>query len=383
MIKSNAQSELNRFFQIRDQSDIPGQKVTASAFCQARQKFSDSAFIELNQVAIQHFYGVAPIERWCGFRVLAVDGCKYQLPNTPQIHQYFGGQGNQHVDDQPMALGSTLYDVFQKVVVDALLCPYRSNEREIAFQHLGATQDGDLVLYDRGYPAFWLFAAHQACQRAYCMRVKADFNGQVSEFVASGKKQKIVTLEPSEKAKRKCREKGLCCEPQTVRLIRIVIKKKTYILITNLLDNATYDVAAFKDLYHRRWQIEEAYKRQKSWLEIENFSGLSVLSVEQDYHARILSLNLIAITVFAANQCSVPAQSRRKHQYQINFAQALSTMKDTLVKLLYGMLSSQSLIALLKTLGQALTAVRPDRRFERKKRRTRQKKFNPCYKRAM
>lgn len=383
MIKSNTQSELNHFFQVRDQNEVPFQKVTASAFCQARKKFSASAFIELNQVATQCFYDSAPIEKWQGFRVLAVDGVKLRLPDEAVIHQAFGGQGNQHAEEVPMAMGSTLYDVFQKVVIDAQLFPYRSSEREIAYQHLAATQAGDLVLYDRGYPAFWLFAAHQACQHDYCMRVKAGFNQQVSDFVASGKKQQMVTLKPTEEAKQKCREKGLSSAPQTVRLIRVKVKKKTYFLITSLLDTACYRIADFKDLYHKRWQIEEGYKRQKSWLEIENFTGKSVLSVKQDYHARILSLNLIAITAFAAKHECLNEPASRKYQYQINFAQALSTMKDMLVKLLYGLVSFNSLIRLLETLSQGLTAIRPDRSFERKKQGSGNKKFGPCYKRAM
>jgi len=49
-----------------------------------------------------------------------------------------------------------------------------------------------------------------------------------------------------------------------------------------------------------RWQIEEGYQRQKSWLEIENFTGKSVLSDQQDDHARILRLNMTAIAVYAA-----------------------------------------------------------------------------------
>lgn len=383
MIKSNTQSELNNFFQVRDQTEIPFQKVSASAFCQARKKFSASAFIELNQVATECFYNLATIEKWQGFRVLAVDGVKYHLPDEKVIRRAFGGQGNQHVEEFPMALGSALYDVFQKVIIDAQLFPYRSSERDIAYQHLAAIQAGDLVLYDRGYPAFWLFAAHEACQRDYCMRVKANFNQEVSEFVASGKKQQVVTLKPTETAKQKCQENGLSYEPQTVRLIRVKVKKKTYILVTSLLDTARYRIADFKVLYHKRWEIEEGYKRQKSWLEIENFTGKSVLSVEQDYHARILSLNLIAITVFVAKHQYLNEPVNRRYCYQINFAQALSTMKDTLVKLLYGLDSSHSLIRLLKTLSQGLTAIRPGRSFERKKQGSGQKKFKPCYKRAM
>ncbi len=338
MVKGSTQSELNRFFQIRDQSDVPKPAVTATAFFKARLKFSATAFVDLNRHVINHFYQAVTAETWNGHRVLAVDGVKYHLPDEAAIHTEFGGQSNQHTDEVPMALGSALYDIHQKIILDAQLFPYRSDEREIAFKHLEATQAGDLILYDRGYPAFWLLAAHQFYQRDWCMRVKADFNTEVSQFVASGAKQQIVTLTASDEARRKCRDKGLPVEPQTVRLMRV---NKVYYLMTNLLDTQRYPVQAFKALYHLRWQIEEGYKRQKSWLEIENFTGKSVLSIQQDYHARILSLNLTAIAVFAAQRHPDRTLPHRKYRYQINFAQALSTMKDTLVKCLYGLISMQ------------------------------------------
>jgi hypothetical protein len=363
--------------------DVPTPKVTAAAFFKARLKFSATAFVDLNRQVINHFYQAVTAQTWNGHRVLAVEGVKYHLPDEEAIHTEFGGQSNQHTDEVPMALGSALYDIHQKIIVDAQLFPYRSDEREIAYLHLEATQAGDLILYDRGYPAFWLMAAHQFYQRDWCMRVKADFNTEVSQFVASGAKQQIVTLTASDDARRKCRDHGLPVEPQTVRLIRVTVKNKVYYLMTNLLDTQRYPVQAFKALYHLRWQIEEGYKRQKSWLEIENFTGKSVLSVQQDYHARILSLNLTAIAVFAAQRHPDQTLLHRKHRYQINFAQALSTMKDTIVKCLYGLISMQGYRQLLETMRQSLTIIRPGRSFERKTRSGASKKFHPCYKRML
>ena len=383
MTKGNTQSELNRFFQIRDQSDVPIPKVTAVAFFKARMKFSATAFIDLNKDVINHFYQNVTADTWNGHRVLAVDGVKYHLPDEEAIHTEFGGQSNQHTDEVPMALGSALYDIHQKIIIDAQLFPYRSDDRAIAFKHLEATQAGDLILYARGYPAFWLMAAHQSYQRDWCMRVKADFNTEVSQFVASGAKQQIVTLTASDEAKRKCLDKELSVESQTVRLMRITVKNKVYYLITNLLDTQRYPVQAFKALYHLRWQIEEGYKRQKSWLEIENFTGKSVFSVQQDDYARILSLNLTAISVFAAQRHPDQTLPHRKYRYQINFAQALSTMKDTIVKCLYGLISMQGYKQLVETIRQSLTIIRPDRRFERKKRSGASKKFHSCYKRML
>jgi hypothetical protein len=128
--------------------DVPTPKVTAAAFFKARLKFSATAFVDLNRQVINHFYQAVTAQTWNGHRVLAVEGVKYHLPDEEAIHTEFGGQSNQHTDEVPMALGSALYDIHQKIILDAQLFPYRSDEREVAFKHLEATQAGDLILYD-------------------------------------------------------------------------------------------------------------------------------------------------------------------------------------------------------------------------------------------
>ena len=58
----------------------------------------------------------------------------------------YGGVSNQFEKQVPMAMGSCLYDVFQGVVLDAILAPYRSSERELAYQHLSLAVVGDFIL---------------------------------------------------------------------------------------------------------------------------------------------------------------------------------------------------------------------------------------------
>lgn len=343
---------------------------------------ASSAFIELNQQANHEFYSIADIQTWHGFRVLAVDGSKIELPDNSAMLKAFGGQSNQHTVT-PMALGSCLYDVFQGVVIDAKLAPYQTSEREVAHQHLSCSQADDLIVYDRGYPAFWLLSAHHANQRHYCMRVKKDFNQQTKQFVASGKKQAIVTLSPSKGMIGDCRQKDIPHEPVKVRLLRVKTSKGVYILITNLLDKKAYALNAFKQLYHLRWQIEEGYKRQKCWLEVENFTGKTPLAIEQDFYARILTQTLAAITMFAANPSIKKTVSQRQHAYKINFAQTLSAMKDTVVRLLLDYLDSAAIHHFLKTIARSLSIVRLGRSFERKKSRLKNRKFYFSYKRTL
>lgn len=299
------------------------------------------------------------------------------------IHQTFGGQSNQHNDEVPMALGSCLYDVFQGLVLDATLAPYKSSERELAFGHLSFADETDLILYDRGYPAFWLFAAHIQNKQSFCMRVKSNFNKVTSDFVASGKKQDIVTLAATQKMQAACQEKGLPTQPITVRLIRIKTNKGEYILMTNLLNKRHYPIKAFKELYHLRWQVEEGYKKQKSWLEIENFTGKSVNAVKQDFYARIVNLTLAAIMAHIAQTYIKPKVYQRQHSYKINMAQVISGMKDTLIRCLFGYLDSLSQMQWLKSIAQSLSVIRPGRSFKRKRSSGETRKHHFSYKRSL
>ncbi len=300
MVKGSLQTELNTYFQHRDHRKFPKRQVTSSAFCKARQKFSETAFIELNHRVTQAFYTSNAQQKWLGFRVLAVDGSKYLLPDEPSVYATYGGMTNQYEKSIPMALGSCLYDVFQGLILDARLTKYKGSERDLAHQHMDYSHADDLTLYDRGYPAFWLFAAHQDKGSHFCMRARVDFNSQTKTFAHSNKQQDIVVLKANDRMKLACKEKGVSTEDISVRLLRIKTSKGEYILITNLLNKRRYPLKAFKELYHLRWQIEEGYKKQKNWLEMENFTGRSVLAIKQDFHARILCQTLGAIIAYAA-----------------------------------------------------------------------------------
>jgi hypothetical protein len=203
------------------------------------------------------------------------------------------------------------------------------------------------------------------------------------EFVASNKQQALAILEPDNTMVLHCKKKSLSTKAMLLRLLRVKTHKGDYILITNLLSKSTYPMASFKGLYHLRWQIEEGYKKQKSWIEIENFTGKSVLAIKQDFHARILSLTLTAITVYASQETIDFRVKKRKLAYKVNFAHALSSMKNTIVHLLFDTIKDGDIIKWLQTIARILSAIRPDRHFVRKKKSTDRHKFYLSYKRAL
>jgi hypothetical protein len=82
-----------------------------------------------------------------------------------------------------------------------------------------------------------------------------------------------------------------------VRLIRVLLPSGTVeILMTSLLDRDDHPAEEFAPLYHRRWAQEENYKCFKCRVEVENWSGKSSLTIRQDFHAKVFTLNLTAVT---------------------------------------------------------------------------------------
>ena len=378
--KGTIQDELDQFIELFSEG-LCVQRVSASAFCQARQKLNPLAILSLNDHLVETFRAHFALRRWHGRRLLAVDGSTVRLPATPDACTAFGPppEGSRI----PLARTSVLYDVLNTVVVEADLVPTTVGERVLAGEHLAATRADDLVLYDRGYPAFWLFALHGLEERDFCMRVPLGFSQEVIEFVASGALSATVTFTPGAEARRQCAEYGLPSAPLKLRLVRVTLKGgDTEVLATSLLDEAAFPTHVFKHLYHLRWGIEEQYKRAKCRLEIENFSGRSAQSVHQDFYAKLFALNLAAILAWVAQAVADRLYHERRRTYRVNFANALSKMKHAGARLLLGLGGQALVTALIFAMAVSVEAVRPDRSAPRKMKPAKLQGFHPNYKRC-
>jgi hypothetical protein len=351
--------------------------VSTSAFCKARKKLSYRAFIALNNTLTDTFYQSEQVERWHGLRLLAVDGSVTTLPKNQLLLDHFG-KARSH-GFQPAIRISQLYDVKNKITVDLCVESQTIGERNIALKHLEHSQKGDVIVYDRGYPAVWFFKYHLAKGIEFCTRATLDSSNIVKALVASGNESEIVEFPCVKKSLRRCRKDGLSTDPINLRLIRIDLPTgTTEILITYLVDEAKYPTSIFADLYHQRWDIEEDYKVMKSRLHIENFSGVSIEAILQDIHAKTLTKNLASIAIIEENGGK---QKVRKYQYKINVTHALSQLKDNVVRLLMGIAINGLSQLMIVKISQVTNAYRPDRKFKRPDSRLNREKYPVAYKR--
>lgn len=361
--------------------------VSKSALTQARKNLAYTAFTDLNRRVVDAYYlDHSEIKRWKGLRLCAIDGSQLRLPRIPEIIREFGVNGGKESQrDCPLALASVYYDALNHISIDSSINHTSASERDCAASHLEFAQTNDLSLLDRGYNAFWLYNFYQSKGLKFCMRAKTKQGMQFNKFAKSGKSEKVITLKPTKFAAKKCLEKGLPAQAIKLRLIRVELdNNEVEVLITNLMDEHLFPASEFKYLYHLRWGVEENYKRLKQWVEIENFSGKSVLSIKQDFYAKVLTTNLTSMVANESQKKIEKETAHRKHDYKVNFAQALTKTKNTIIELLIIPVRQlySRLNAFIEYVACTFEPIRDGRSYPRRKTKMKNKLHYSCYKRA-
>jgi len=383
LVQGSLAKELQRFFQAVGGGALQPAPVTAAAVCTARKKIQPSAFCALHRVVGDFFYQHLPWRTWKGFRVVAIDGSTLSLPKTEEIQQHFGTWGNPpHGGPGVIARLSLLHDVLNHLPLDGVLAPKGVGERELALAHGEHVRPGDLWVQDRGYASYWGFQYARAKGAHFLCRLPTEQVGwkAVREFASSGAPEAVVEFSCPASSRRPCETLSLPTTPLSVRLVRVALPRgEVEVLATSLLDASLYPASSLAALYARRWDVEETgYKVLKCRVEVERFTGKSVLTVQQDFHAKLLLVALTSVLRWIAQHAVNAAAAHRKHAYSVNMAHALATMKDHFVELVLWPTRS-GFERLLQVIATMVEPVRPGRQYPRRS-RVRNRHKVPCYK---
>lgn len=362
------QNRLNEFFDKLNTNLAP---ATASAFTQARSKLSHSAFIALNKEGIiDNFYADDNYKKWQTYRLLAVDGSKITLPASEEIKNAFGAVATSDNKGVPLGeynstLASVLYDVLNRLPIDCSLNHWRSSEIDIAIAHLNHVNERDLILADRNYPSYEFMASvaqHSANFVGRCSR--SSFSQARKMFDDDSVSSLITTVTPHASNRKRLKELGLPDE-LTVRFVRVVLSTgEPEILVTSLLDDSLAP-NDFKELYHLRWGIETYYHTLKNHLTLENFSGVTLESVKQDFYAMVFMTSLETILIYDAQV--VFNSKKTLHPQAINHSITFNTLKNNVMELLESNEDIESILAKMSALFlRSPTIKRNGRHVERK-----------------
>ncbi len=175
-----------------------------SAITKARAKLRPEAFVDLNNFLMGKVYSSEGLKTWNDFIVAAVDGTTYSLPiNSPAIDDYFGAATNHTDCEVPMSRSSSLFDVQNNIIIDSIIGPYKSSERDMLVQHIENLEGNGLqekvlnrllLLLDRGYPSVPLMAYLLNQKVNFVMRCNGQFIKEINEAVAAGETDTIINV---------------------------------------------------------------------------------------------------------------------------------------------------------------------------------------------
>jgi len=370
ILKSCLSTELDNFAKILSNSAFLVSMATDGAFSKARKKIKETAFVELFQIITSDFYNNFEYKKWHGYRLIACDGTKLNLPKNADTIKAFGKSSNQRKGFYVQAQVSALYDVLNEFIENALLD-----------KHLPFLEPTDILLADRGYPSFWLLAYLLKHQVNFCLRAKSTNTwNEITQMLANGETDKIVNFSYSYNSIKKLEKLGLTKDPISVRVSIIELKDgEKEVLISSFLDKNEFSLDILKDLYFLRWGIEEKYKQTKHRIEIANFSGKTPISVRQDFFAKIFTMNLTALLMFPVKNQIKEDSLDRKYEYKTNWSKALGKVKNFAFK----MFLVEPVLTFIENLQyffrKYIIPIRPNRSYPRKKNNI-ARKYHPTYK---
>lgn len=371
--------ELYRFFG-RISNNKETKSYSKQSYSEARMKMKHGAYIELNEELVSGYYRDGEHKQYKGYRLLAIDGSRIQLPNKKEVIEEFGiaENGGKSI---PMAMSSVAYDVLNRIAVNTYMESYKTDERSLADKHLAKIKElspsvRDILLLDRGYPSLYLFAKMLAMGYEFVVRCNDEgFIREVKEFAASQQTDEIIEVDLTT-TQRKYLSVGKFAnraEKLVLRVVKIELTSRTTeYLISSLTDKKTFTKDDLKELYHLRWGEETYFNFQKNVLEIENFSGRNPETIRQDYYARVLSSNIGTLIIEDAQE-EVDEQTQQNEQlkysgYKVNRSVATGLLKDEVIEMLLAPKGHWEIRydKLVETIKRFTIPIIPNRHLERK-----------------
>jgi hypothetical protein len=252
-----------RFTCTKPSMRLPGR----SALCRARKRLGAEPLRQLHAEVVQRL-GKSESDGsfYKNHRLVGIDGCLFNTPDTPANECAFGRPRGGHTKDSqgayPQVGKMSLVELGTHVELAFHLRAHWQGEQTIAYRITKHLQPGDLLLMDAGI---------------FCFRMAKQTKTQKAEFLA---RSQIRTLEPIKKladgsylaqiySHNNHRRRGQ--NGMVVRVINYTLNEpsraghqKPRRLITSLLDDTEHPACELVALYHERWEQELLFDEQKT-----------------------------------------------------------------------------------------------------------------------
>ena len=264
---------------------------------------------------------------WRGRRVLAVDGTTLDVQDTAANWDRFGGPGTASASGRAIRGGFpkvrvvALAECGTRALIAARVGSYATSEKALTLELLPAFRPGVLVLADRNFPGYDLWGQAAATGADLLWRAGSAFGLPVRTVLADGTYLSVLAP-PKDKAR-------AGAEPITVRVVEYHLlsadggASEIFALLTTLVDPDSAPAGELAELYHGRWQIENAFAALKSQLKGEGVVLRSKTpdGAEQELWALLCAYHAIREVICAA------ADLTDRDPIRLSFVDALDAVR--------------------------------------------------------
>ena len=193
------------------------------------------------------------------WRVVAVDGTTFDVPDTPSNVEAFGRPGSSRGEGKgafPQIRVAALAECGTHAMFAAATGPLAMHETTLARRLFASLSAGMLLIADRGFAGFDLWTAAAATGADLLWRVKTNSVLPVVQMLADGSYLSQIAAAGDRKR----------TNPATVRVVEYTLagSDTVYRLITNILDPQQAPAVELAALYAQRWEFETALDEVKT-----------------------------------------------------------------------------------------------------------------------
>ena len=352
--------------------------ISVPGYLRQRLKLNPLALLALARHHAARFYDDHDaVDCFKGMLLLAVDGSSLNVPTTDETIAVYG---NASGTGRPQAACgiSCMYDVLNRQVVNLTVNRGGFDERGQVMKHVESA--GEVVadrpfifVGDRGYPSLALFADLLDAGVWFVVRATSTFLTAEFDNMESDDEEMAVELTAARLAWQRKKDPAVGERLKQrgrlpLRLVKARIGDTEEQLITNLPPDR-FPTADLVEIYRLRWGVETAFAVMKDKLQLENFTAVKPICLEQDIYAVAYLVNVIFDLAQQAERelRAHTAPSRHKHEMTINKSFAVGVVKDEIIRFVLApdRHKEQIMARIVTELTRHITPIRKDRTYER------------------
>lgn len=322
--------------------------ISKQAFSKQRQYLKPQIFIDIYKDYLEDFYHNYPEENktYKGYNVCAIDGSLFEIPNTKELREEYKTQKNSSGDrESARARVSGIYDVENGFMIDALIKDCGEGEKELAKENIEnagkiINLENCIIIFDRGYPGIDLIWYLEKLKIKYIFRLQTKMYEKEKNSMKTN--DEWIELDVAGDRLRKVKDKEAKNELKAKKTLKVRMSKVVLDTgeIEYLLTNITEDIIApeeMKETYFKRWQIEIGYDILKNKLHLENFTGRTKITIEQDFYAQIYTFNVLQ-DIKNTNTRRIQEKQKNKnlkYKYKVNINILAGWLKNILIAVMF------------------------------------------------